>query len=187
MSYVTLQQVYTNDVIPTLKKELGQANIMSLPRITKVVVNVGTGKIRKDKQFMAQVTEDITAITGQKPAIAKAKKSIAGFSLREGENVGLRVTLRGKRMYEFLDRLIHIALPRTRDFRGLKPTSIDRQGNISIGIKEHFAFPEIAQDKSERIFGFQITVTTTAQTKEEGETLFKALKFPINWNKDNEN
>ena len=181
MSFTSLQQLYNDNAVATLKKELGTENVMSLPRISKVVVNVGVGKLRKEKKLLELLIDDMTAITGQKMQIRRARLSIAGFSIREGDTVGIRSTLRGKRMYDFLDRMVHIAFPRTRDFNGINPKSIDRQGNLSIGIKEHIAFPEIAQDKSEKIFSFEVTITTTAKTKEEGEALFKALNFPINW------
>ena len=179
MTFKPLQKLYTEKAIPELKKALKRENVMSLPRIEKVVVNVGMGRVRKEKALIQQIEHDITNITGQKPAPTKSRQSIAGFGLRQGEVVGMRVTLRGKRMYDFLDRLIHIALPRTRDFRGIKPETLDQQGNLSIGIAEQIAFPEVTQEKSDKIFGFQVVITTSAKTKEEVMALFRALQFPI--------
>jgi len=159
--------------------EFKYKSVMAVPKISKVTLNIGTGKIAKDDKLLTKIENDLTQLTGQKPVIRKAKKSIAGFKLREGSRVGLSVTLRGSRMYDFIDRLIAIALPRTRDFRGLDVKGFDRQGNLSIGIKEHNIFPEIHYENIKDIFGLQVTVTTTAKEKVEGIKLLKLMGFPI--------
>ena len=164
-------------IIEKYRKEYGESR--QAPRIMKVVVNVGIGKIAKDAKMIERMEKDLAKITGQKPAVRNAKKSIAGFKLREGTPVGLVVTLRGTRMYDFIDRLISVALPRSRDFQGISKSSIDEHGNINIGIKEHNIFPEISYESLKDIFGLEVTVVTTAGSKEKGLALFKVLGFPI--------
>jgi large subunit ribosomal protein L5 len=161
-----------------MKDEFGYSNIMQAPRITKVIVSTGTGKI-SDKQKIALIQNRLARITGQKTASRAAKKSIASFKLREGDVVGYQVTLRGIRMYDFLQKLIHLALPQTRDFRGIKNTAIDEMGNITIGIKEHTIFPETADEDIKDVFGFAITIVTTGKTKAETAALLRNIKFPL--------
>ncbi len=173
------QTIYKNDAIPALKEQFGYQNIMQVPKIDKVTVNVGFGRHNKDKAYIDNVLDTLQSITGQKPVIRKAKKSISNFKIREGMDIGASVTLRGKAMYDFLDRFIHLTLPRVRDFRGLNPKSFDKEGNYSVGLKENLAFPEISTDAIEKIHGLQVVVTTTAQTKEEGYALLKAIGFPF--------
>lgn len=162
-----------------LQKELGVKNIFALPKIVKVVINVGLGRVIKDEKFLELVLRDLALISGQKPKTTLAKKSIANFKTRQGMIIGAMVTLRGQRMYDFLNRLIHTALPRTRDFRGLSDTSLDKKGNLTIGIKEHIVFPEVSGEEMKNIFGFEITVVVKAKNKEEALALYKALGFPI--------
>lgn len=173
------KQVYTETVVPALKKELGIKNVMAVPRIGKVVVNVGTGKILKDTKRVDDVVASLEAITGQKVLQTKARKAIAGFKTREGLEVGARVTLHGKRMWDFLDRLFNVALPRVRDFQGIPKSAIDQSGNCNIGIKEHVVFPEIVPEKVQNIFSFQVNIVTTAKNKKEGEALFRLLGLPL--------
>lgn len=161
-----------------MKDEFGYSNVMQAPRITKVVVSTGTGKI-SDKQKIALIQNRLARITGQKTASRAAKKSIASFKLREGDVVGYQVTLRGARMYDFLQKLIHLALPQTRDFRGIKTTAIDEMGNITLGIKEHTIFPETADEDIKDVFGFAITIVTTGKTKAETVALLRNIKFPL--------
>jgi len=163
---------------PELAKELGQSNVMALPRITKVIVNSGTGKA-KDKKRNELVADRLAKITGQKPAMRGAKKSIATFKLREGDVIGVSVTLRGSRMYAFLDKLINVAVPRMRDFRGLNIESVDEIGNLTLGFKEHVIFPETADEEIKDVFGFSVSIVTTAKTKKEAQALFKLLGFPF--------
>ncbi|PID51762.1 MAG: 50S ribosomal protein L5 [Candidatus Moraniibacteriota bacterium] len=174
----TIKQQYT-DAVPGLQKDLGVANVMCVPRVEKVVVNTGIGKFIKNTEGIAEVEQAIKDITGQKPVFTKAKKSISGFKIREGQDVGMKVTLRGKRMWEFLDRLIVSALPRVRDFHGIDPKVIDASGNLNIGIKEHTIFPEIVAENVRHPFSFQVTVVSTAQNKDEAEKLYRALGFPL--------
>ena len=185
MIMLNLKEKYNKEDVPVIVKKFGYKNVNQAPKIEKVVVNVGFGKsaVSKSgdelKKFMMGISNDLATITGQKPSMRQAKKSIAGFKLREGIVIGAKVTIRGKRMYDFLDRLIHIALPRSRDFKGLDNKCFDKKGNMSIGIKEHIIFPEVSAEKLKNIFGFQITVKTTAETKEEGIELLRLLGFPI--------
>jgi len=165
-------------VFDTLKSTLGYTNIMQSPRVAKVVVSVGTGKVQ-DKQRIALIQDRLARITGQKPSARPAKKSIASFKLREGDIIGYQVTLRGERMNDFLYRLIHLALPQTRDFRGLKTTAFDEMGNYTIGIKEHTIFPETADEDIKDVFGFAITIVTTAKTKAEAEALLRHIGLPL--------
>jgi len=169
---------YHKRVIPVLRGEFGYASIMAVPRVAKVVVNVGVGRIRDEKQ-LAQVAKAVGLITGQKAAPRTAKKAIAAFKTRRGLVVGYQVTLRGKRMWDFLSRLVDIAIPRQRDFHGLDPASVDRNGNLTIGFREHIVFPEMIGEDVPFIFGFEVTVVTTARARAEGISLLRALGFPI--------
>lgn len=176
---MSLQAVYKATVLPRLKDELHETNVHALPRLLSVHVNVGTGHGLKDPKFNEVVERTLTRITGQKPVPALAKKSISNFKIREGLVIGYHVTLRGKRMYDFVERMVAIALPRIRDFRGIDPKSVDQRGNITIGFKEHLVFPEIRSDEVEKIHGLEITCVTTAGSRERGLALFRALGFPI--------
>ena len=167
-----------NNIFDTIKEKLHYSNVSESPKIEKVIVSTGVGSI-KDKKKIETIIDRLTKITGQKPSARPAKKSIATFKLREGDIVGYQVTLRGPRMYDFLDKLIHVALPRTRDFRGIKVSSIDEMGNISIGVKEHTIFPETSDEDLRDIFGLNITITTSARTKEETEALLRGIQFPL--------
>jgi large subunit ribosomal protein L5 len=174
-----LKAFYKEKVVSQLKEELGFDNVMQIPRITKITLNMGVGEAAKDKKAMEFALKDLEAIAGQKPVVTKSRKSIAGFKIRDGWPIGAKVTLRGDRMYEFLDRLISIAIPRVRDFRGLNPKSFDGQGNYSMGMREQIAFPEIDYDKVDKIRGLDITITTTAKSNEEGKALLSAFNFPL--------
>ena len=174
-----LKQRYRAEVISRLQGELGYANVMQVPTIEKIVVNMGVGDAIKDGRMLEAAVGDLETITGQKPIVTKARKSIAGFKLREGMAIGAKVTLRGDRMWEFLDRLLSIALPRIRDFRGLPPKAFDGKGNYTIGVTEQLIFPEIDYDKVPRVRGMDITVVTTAKSDDEGRALLLALGFPI--------
>lgn len=170
---------YRKEVVPAMQKKFGIENVMAVPKIEKVIVNVGIGKITKDDKFIEKVVRDLGLLSGQKAVFRKAKKSIAGFKSREGTNIGLMVTLRGKRMYDFIDRLIHIALPRSKDFRGIDAKNFDKMGNLNLGIREHSIFPEIHYESLKDIFSLQITVTTNAKDREKGIELLKLFDFPI--------
>jgi len=174
-----LKEKYTKEVVPKIKKEFSYKNNLAVPRIEKVVINVGTGKVISDAKGFDRVLKDLAAISGQAPVITKAKKSISSFKIREGMTVGAMVTLRNGRMYEFLDRLISVSLPRVRDFRGLDKKSFDGKGNLTIGLKEHIVFPEISSEDVKSIFGLEVSIITTAKTDEEGQKLLKLLGFPI--------
>jgi large subunit ribosomal protein L5 len=174
-----LQQIYRDKVVPQLKKELGLTNVMEVPRITKITVNMGVGEAVADRKVMDAAVADLTKITGQKPALCQSKKSIASFKLREGLAIGCKVTLRGERMYEFLDRLITIAMPRIRDFRGISARSFDGRGNYSMGVKEQIIFPEIQYDQIDQLRGMDITITTTAKDNKQGRALLEAFNFPF--------
>ena len=174
-----LQQFYRETVVPKLKKELDLTNPMQVPRITKITVNMGVGEAVADKKVMDAAVADLTKITGQKPLICKSRKSIASFKLRAGLAVGCKVTLRGARMYEFLDRLISIAIPRIRDFRGVSPRAFDGHGNYSLGVKEQIIFPEIQYDQIDQVRGMDITITTTARDDRHGRALLEAFNFPF--------
>lgn len=173
-----LRDVYKNEVVQELTKQFSYANPMQVPKITKVVLNMGSANFG-DKKVLESALRDMTQISGQKPVVNNARKSIAGFKVREGWPVGCKVTLRGVRMYEFLDRLVSIAIPRIRDFRGLNPKSFDGRGNYALGITEQIIFPEIDYDKIDTIRGMDITITTTANTNEEGRALLRAFNFPL--------
>ena len=174
-----LQQYYREKVVPELMTSLGVANPMRVPKITRITVNMGVGEAVADKKAMDGAVGDLTALTGQKPLVTKSRKSIASFKLRAGVPVGAKVTLRGDRMYEFLDRLINVAMPRIRDFRGVSARSFDGRGNYSFGVKEQIIFPEIAYDKIDAIRGMDITITTTARDDREGRALLESFNFPF--------
>jgi len=174
-----LKGKYKEDVLPALMKEFGYKNILQAPRFEKVVVNMGLGIALQESKVLDHAVEEIGLITGQRPVVTKARKSIANFKLREGARIGAKVTLRGDRMYEFMDRLISIALPRVRDFRGTSPKAFDGRGNYSLGIKEQIIFPEIDYDKIDRIKGLNITINTTAKTDEEGKKLLELIGMPF--------
>jgi large subunit ribosomal protein L5 len=174
-----LQERYREEIIPALMKEFGYKNVMQAPRVEKVTVNVGAGEAVQNAKALDAASGDIATITGQHPVITRAKKSIANFKLREGMPIGLMVTLRGSRMWEFLDRALNAALPRIRDFQGVSPNSFDGRGNYSMGIREQVIFPEIDYDKIDKVRGFQITVCTTAKTDEEGQRLLEMLGMPF--------
>jgi large subunit ribosomal protein L5 len=173
-----LKDVYRNEVVQELTKQFSYANPMQVPKITKVVLNIGSGEF-SDKKVLENAMGDLTKISGQKPVVTLSRKSIAGFKIRDGWPVGTKVTLRGDRMYEFLDRLVSIAIPRIRDFRGLSPKSFDGRGNYAMGVTEQIIFPEIDYDKIDTLRGMDITITTTAKTDEEGRALLRAMKFPF--------
>ncbi|MEK6690041.1 MAG: 50S ribosomal protein L5 [Nitrospirota bacterium] len=175
----SLLQKYRKEIIPLMMKQFSYKNTMGVPKIEKVVINVGMGKATQDVKLLDAAAKEIAVITGQKPVITRAKKSIAGFKLREGMPVGCAVTLRGNRMYEFLDRLMNVALPRIRDFKGVSPKSFDGRGNYTIGIKEQFIFPEIEYDKVVSVHGMDIIIVTTAKTDEEGKNLLSFLGMPF--------
>jgi large subunit ribosomal protein L5 len=174
-----LHKQYRETVMPRLKEKLGLANDMQVPKITKITVNMGVGEAVADKKIMDAAVEDLTRITGQKPTVRSSRKSVATFKLREGLPVGCKVTLRGARMYDFLDRLINIAMPRIRDFRGVNPRSFDGQGNYSFGVKEQIIFPEIAYDQIDQLRGMDITITTSAEDDAAGRALLEAFNFPF--------
>lgn len=174
-----LKDLYREQVVPTLQKELGYENIMQVPRMEKIVLNVGLGEALQNARALDAAVQDITTITGQKPIVTRARKSIAVYKLREGNPIGTKVTLRGNRMWDFLDRLCNIALPRQRDFRGLSPDSFDGHGNYSLGLREQLIFPEIDYDSIDKIRGFEVTIVTTANTDEEGLHLLKHLGMPL--------
>ena len=176
---VQLKQFYQNEVIPALSQEFGFKNRMRVPKVSKVVLNMGLGEAVADKKILENATNDLELISGQKVVITKARKSIAGFKIREGWPIGCKVTLRGERMYEFLERLVGIAIPRIRDFRGLSPKSFDGRGNFAMGVTEQIIFPEIDYDKIDKLRGLDITITTTAQNDKEGRALLTAMRFPF--------
>jgi len=174
-----LQDFYKDTVMGKLQEEFNYASVMQVPRITKITLNMGLGEAVGDKKVLEHAVEDLTAISGQKPVVTVARKSIAGFKIRDGYPIGAKVTLRGERMWEFLERLISIAIPRIRDFRGLNPKSFDGRGNYSMGVKEQIIFPEIDYDKVDKVRGLDITITTTAASDEEGRALLHGFNFPL--------
>lgn len=174
-----LKQRYRDELVPALQRELGLENVMQVPRLDKIVVNMGIGDAVKDGRLLEAALEDLTIITGQKPVVTRARKSIAGFKLREGMAIGAKVTLRGNRMWEFYDRLVSLALPRIRDFRGMSPSSFDGHGNYTVGVTEQLIFPEIDYDKVAQVRGMDITIVTTATTDDEARSLLIALGFPL--------
>jgi len=174
-----LHNYYRETVVPQLMKDLGIENVMAVPKITKITLNMGVGEATTDKKVMEKAVGDLAAITGQQPIVTKARKSVASFKIRDGWPIGCKVTLRREHMWEFLDRLVNVAIPRVRDFRGLNPKSFDGRGNYSMGVKEQIVFPEIDFDKVDAIRGMDITITTTASNDEEGKALLKAFSFPF--------
>ncbi len=170
---------YVNDVVPAMMKQYGYKNKMQVPQIEKIVVNRGLGDCKGNSQSFNKAVDELAAITGQKPLVTTAKKSIANFKLRDGEKIGAKVTLRGETMYEFLDKLINIALPRTRDFQGISPKSFDGRGNYALGLKEQLMFPEISYEKIEKIRGMDVIIVTTAKTDEEARTMLDLLGLPF--------
>lgn len=174
-----LQEKYTNDVVPQLMKDFGYTSIMEVPKIEKVVINVGVGDAIQNSKLLDEAVEEMAAITGQKPVITKAKKSIANFKLREGMPIGAKTTLRSEKMYEFLDKLFNISLPRVRDFRGVSDMSFDGRGNYTLGVKEQIIFPEIDFDKVNRTRGMDVVIVTTAKTNEEAKALLAGLGMPF--------
>ena len=174
-----LRDKYHKEIIPSLKERLGNDNVMALPKLKKIVINMGVGEAINDKKHLTSAVSDLEAISGQKPIITNARKSVASFKIREGWPLGCKVTLRGNRMYEFVDRLVNIAIPRERDFRGLNPKSFDNQGNYSFGIREQIIFPEINYDNIDQIRGMDICINISAKTKDEAKVLLEELKFPF--------
>lgn len=174
-----LKEKYNREVIPAFREKFGAKNVMAIAKITKVVINTGIGKYLKEKDASEEIIENIRSIAGQKPILTKAKQSISGFKTRKGQNVGVAVTLRGERMWHFLERFIYSALPRVRDFRGIDQKNFDRQGNLNIPVKEQIVFPEISAENVKNYFSFQVTIVNTAKSKEEGIELFRTLGFPI--------
>ncbi|WP_072280809.1 50S ribosomal protein L5 [Rappaport israeli] len=174
-----LQKQYREELAPALKEKLGLSNVMEVPKLEKITINMGVGEAINDKKIMDNAVRDLTLISGQKPLITKSKKSIAGFKIRDGWPIGCKVTLRSAQMYEFLDRLINISLPRTRDFRGLNPKSFDGRGNYTFGVREQIIFPEIDFEKTDAIRGMDITFTTTARDDEGAKALLEAFGFPF--------
>jgi large subunit ribosomal protein L5 len=182
---IRLPEKYKKEVIPEMMKKFGYKNSMAVPKLLKVTVNTGFGKLisgktsEEQKKILNSILDDLALICAQHPVLTKAKKSISGFKIRKGLPIGAKVTLRKKKMYDFLGRLIHIALPRSRDFRGIEPSSFDKKGNLTIGIREQIAFPEVSPERTKNIFGLEITVVTNAKKREEGLELLKLLGFPI--------
>jgi len=174
-----LKQIFNEKIVPELKQKLELKNTMQVPRILKITVNMGVGEAVADKKVMDAATADMAKITGQKPAVTKAKKSVATFKVRDGQAIGCKVTLRGDRMYEFLDRLVSIAIPRIRDFRGISSRSFDGRGNYSLGVKEQIIFPEIQYDQIDQIRGMDITISTSARDDKHGRALLEAFNFPF--------
>ena len=174
-----LQEYYREKIVPQLRKDLAVENPMQVPRISKITVNMGVGEAVADRKVMDAAVADLTKITGQKPLVTKSRKSIASFKLREGLAIGCKVTLRGARMYEFLDRLISIAMPRIRDFRGVSPRAFDGRGNYTLGVREQIIFPEIQYDQIDQVRGRDITITTTATDNKQGRALLEAFNFPF--------
>jgi large subunit ribosomal protein L5 len=174
-----LANQYQEQIVPQLKERFGYQSVMQVPRLVKITLNMGVGEAINDKKIMENAVGDLTRISGQKPIVTKARKSVAGFKIREGWPIGCKVTLRRERMYEFLDRLINISIPRIRDFRGLSPKAFDGRGNYSMGVREQIIFPEIDYDKIDAIRGLDVTITTTARSDEEGRALLDAFNFPF--------
>ena len=174
-----LKETYKSEIAPALMKKFGYKSVMQIPKLDKIVINVGCGEARENSKVVDAIINDLQIITGQKPVICRAKKSVANFKLREGMPIGVKVTLRGDRMYEFLERFFNLALPRVRDFRGINPNSFDGRGNYAMGIKEQLIFPEIEYDKIDAVRGMDINMVTTANTDEEGRELLKLLGAPF--------
>jgi large subunit ribosomal protein L5 len=174
-----LKESYRKEIVPALMKEFGYRNVMEVPRLEKIVVNVGIGEALQDAKALDHTVQDVSTITGQRPIVTRAKKSIAGFKLRAGMTIGVKVTLRGNRMYDFLDRLCNVALPRRRDFRGVSPDSFDGRGNYTLGLREQLVWPEIHYDSIDKVRGMEISIVTTAKTDEEGRRLLQLLGMPF--------
>jgi len=174
-----LQETYQKDIRPALQKKMGKKNMLAVPRITKIVVNVGLGEALKDKKVIDAMSEQLALITGQKPKVTRARRAIATYKLRAGMPIGLKVTLRGKRMYQFLERLIAVVLPRVRDFRGIRKTAFDRRGNLNIGLQELTVFPEVNYQSLDRARGLEVTIVTTAETDDEGYALMDKIGIPF--------
>ncbi len=174
-----LKKIYQDEIAPKLKEELSLGNIMEVPKITKITLNMGVGEASADRKAMEGALADMTAISGQKPLVTNARKSVAGFKIRDGWPIGCKVTMRNQRMYEFLERLVSVAIPRIRDFRGLNPKSFDGRGNFSMGLREQIVFPEIDFDKVDKLRGMDITITTSAKTDDEARALLRAFNFPL--------
>ncbi|MEK7520580.1 MAG: 50S ribosomal protein L5 [Patescibacteria group bacterium] len=183
MPSVNIEKAYKETMVKKMRETLNLPNVFMAPKIEKVVINIGVGKMRQQPQFdekiLPEITKSLSLISGQKPALTRAKKSIAGFKVREGDIVGLKTTLRGKRMYDFLDRLVNAALPRVRDFRGISQNSVDAKGNLTIGVKEHTVFPEIDTDVSHFAFGLEISVVVRARKREDAIELYKLMRIPL--------
>jgi large subunit ribosomal protein L5 len=177
-----LKELYRQEVVPALMKEFGYSNVMQVPRLEKIVVNIGLGEALQNPRALDSASEDIAIITGQKPIITRAKRSIANFKVRQGNPIGVTVTVRGERMYELLDRMVNAALPRIRDFHGVSSEAFDGRGNFSLGVREQLIFPEIDYDKVDRIRGLQVTIVTTAGSDEEGKRLLQLLGMPFSRN-----
>lgn len=175
----TLKELYKSEIAPKLQSQFGYKSVMEVPRITKITLNMGVGEAAQDRKAIEGAVADLALISGQKPLVTNARKSVAGFKIRQGWPIGAKVTLRGDRMYEFMERLVFMAIPRIRDFRGLNPKSFDGRGNYSMGLKEQIVFPEIEYDKIDKLRGMDITITTTAKTDEEGRALLEAFQFPL--------
>ena len=175
----TLKETYKADIAPALMKKFGYKSVMQIPKLDKVVINVGCGEARDNAKIIDSIINDLSAITGQRPIVCKARKSVANFKLREGMNIGAKVTLRGERMYEFVDRLFNVALPRVRDFRGINPNSFDGRGNYNMGLKEQLIFPEIDYDKIDKVRGMDLCFVTTANTDEEARELLTLMGAPF--------
>jgi len=180
-----LKEFYLKEIVPELRKQFSYKNIMQVPKLEKIVVNVGLGEALQNPKLLEKAVEQVGAITGQRPVVSKAKKSIATFKLRKGQSIGCKVTLRGERMYEFLDRLISLALPKIRDFRGVSPKAFDGRGNYSLGLSEQIIFPEINYDKVDHVHGMNVVVCTTANTDEEARALLFRLGMPFKGTKEN--
>lgn len=177
-----LRELYKKEIVPRLKEQLGVKNQMLLPRLSKVVLNVGFGRMSKEKDYIANVEKSLTNISGQKPVMTKAKKSVSAFKIREGMVIGAKVTLRGQRMYDFIEKLVNITFPRVRDFRGISDKSVDKDGNLTIGFKENTAFPEIKVEDVNNTHGLEVIINTSAKNREEGLALFNLLGFPFKKN-----
>jgi large subunit ribosomal protein L5 len=179
MNIISVREKYIKSAQAEMKKKFGYKGVMAVPKIKKVVINVGIGKLAKETEKVEEIFNSLAAITGQKPVRTKAKRAIAGFKVRQGAEVGIKITLRGIRMWQFMDRLVNFTLPRTRDFQGISQKAVDASGNINIGIKEHMIFPEISPERVKYVFGLQVTVSTDASSQKEGLELFKLLGFPL--------
>jgi large subunit ribosomal protein L5 len=179
MALKPINELYKEDIVPTLMKEFEYSSVMQVPRINKIVINIGLGEALDNAKAIEFATNDIQQITGQRPVVTRAKKSIAAFKLREGRAIGLKVTLRGERMWSFLARLIHVALPRTRDFQGISPDSFDGRGNYSLGLNEQLLFPEVDYDQIDKVRGMELSIVTTASNDDEGRTLLALLGMPF--------